>query len=157
MTGTVTWTLLINILNKGKEMKLIKNKSLMSIMVLFLLNLFCMADVPMDEIDKLHKTSPEKLTIKVINVEKKEKDNNFYIVAVAKITNVEFSKSGLKKKDIIEIKYTLPNHKKNMTPGSWPSLLAKNGNYKAYISLKHGFNRIYEPSALSGSFILIPD
>ena len=117
-----------------------------------ILSLAVIAEIPRSTQKELKDKSPEKVVIEVKKVEKVEKNNYFFITVHARIRAVKASSSRLKKGDDLVIKYSKPNQKKQIKPGSWVAEVKPEGHYNAYIRLVDKDKKLYEPAALSATF-----
>jgi len=126
---------------------------------LFLLFIFALplgAAIPRETEVRLQIASPEQLTVVITEAQKKavkrRGSHRWDIVAKAKVVAVKKTKSELKKGDVVEIRYSMPNIEKSPEPGAWPSLITKGTRYKAFLKVKDAAKKHYEPAASSGSF-----
>ena len=123
------------------------------------------AEIPIKTQRALQDRAPEKLQIEIQKLKKKRKlGGGFNFEVVAKVIAVEKSDSGLKTGESLKIRYWLHNPRKPMPSGSYPIEVQKGLRYKAYLgpasaayrALDDEEEKIYFPTAASGSFHQVP-
>ena len=65
---------------------------------------------------------------------------------------VDRSQAGLKKGDVVKIRYSYPNLAKVRVAGSWPSEVRKGKRYKAWLRVVDKERKRFHSTAASGSF-----
>ena len=112
------------------------------------------AELPPGSYEKLRAEAQEAITGKVLSVETKELEpGRTEVVAEIKVTGVERSKVGLKKGDVVTVKYVhIDPAKLPGFAGPRPIPILKNGKiYPAFLNKVEG-EASYEPAAYGASF-----